>query len=321
MTPRTFSATSTTDEVLEGIDLSGRVAVVTGASAGLGVETSRALAAHGAHVVLAARDLGKAQRVADELALGTGSRALEVMELHLDRPASVRAFAKALLAEHPAVSLLLGNAGVMACPLLRTAEGWEMQMATNHYGHFLLACLLAPALRAGAPSRAVFTSSAGHRFSPVVFEDVHFERRPYDKWAAYGQSKSANVLCAVELDRRLAAAGVHAFGLHPGGIMTELGRHLGAEDIAFIQSRQADREKGGMPKFKTVEQGAATQVWAATAPELAGRGGLYLEDCQVSGTTPPPGSVGCEAWALDPVQAARLWEHSEATLGEAFALA
>jgi len=319
MTARTFSAASTADEVLEGTDLSGRVAVVTGASAGLGVETSRALAAHGALVVLAARDLAKARRAADEIARSTGSRALEVMELHLDRPASVREFAKALLARHPAVPMLLANAGVMACPLRRTAEGWEMQMATNHYGHFLLACLLAPALRAGAPARAVFTSSAGHRFSPVVFDDVHFERRPYDKWAAYGQSKTANVLCALELDRRLAAEGVRAFALHPGGIATELGRHLDADDIAFIRGRQRG-SGGGAPVWKSVAQGAATQVWAATAPELAGRGGLYLEDCQISGTTPPAGGVGCQAWALDPVQAERLWRHSEAALGESFAL-
>jgi NAD(P)-dependent dehydrogenase (short-subunit alcohol dehydrogenase family) len=195
-----------------------------------------------------------------------------------------------------------------------------MQMATNHYGHFLLGCLLAPALRAGAPARVAVTSSAGHQFSPVVFDDVHFERRPYDKWLAYGQSKTANVLFAVELDRRLAAAGVRAFGLHPGGIMTELGRHLGPADIKFIQSRQRDRESAGGPKFKSIPAGAATQVWAATAPELAGRGGLYLEDCQVSGTTPPPGSVGCQPYALDPAAAARLWEHSEATLGESFSL-
>jgi NAD(P)-dependent dehydrogenase (short-subunit alcohol dehydrogenase family) len=207
----------------------------------------------------------------------------------------------------------------MACPLARTPEGWEMQFATNHLGHFLLTALLVPALRAGAPARIANTSSGGHRFSPVVFEDVHFERRPYDKWAAYGQAKSANVLHAVELDRRLAAHGVRAFGVHPGMIVTELGRHLTPDDIAQLQARAKERSSSGVSSWKTPQQGAATQCWAVTAPELEGRGGLYLEDCQVSGTTPPPGSLGAEAWALDPEAAARLWAVSEETLGERFA--
>ena len=220
--------------------------------------------------------------------------------LALDRPDSVRAFAKSWLAENRALHLLLNNAGVMACPLARTPEGWEMQFATNHLGHFLLTALLAPALRAAGGARVANTSSGGHRFSAVVFEDIHFERRPYDKWAAYGQAKSANVLHAVELDRRLAGAGVRAFGVHPGMIVTELGRHLTPEDIEQLQARASDRESAGMPSWKTPQQGAATQCWAVTAPELAGRGALYLEDCQISGTTPPPGSLGAEAWALDP---------------------
>jgi NAD(P)-dependent dehydrogenase (short-subunit alcohol dehydrogenase family) len=164
-------------------------------------------------------------------------------------------------------------------------------------------------------------SSAGHTFSPVVFEDIHFERRPYDKWQAYGQSKSANVLFAVELDRRLAGAGVRAFALHPGGIVTELGRHLDAADVAQIRARADERAKSGKSYWKTPEQGAATQLFAATAPELDGRGGLYLEDVQVSGIEPCPGGVGCAPWALDPEAAKRLWSVSEATLGESFGLA
>jgi NAD(P)-dependent dehydrogenase (short-subunit alcohol dehydrogenase family) len=315
---RRFDSQSTTDQVLEGIDLSGKVAIVTGASGGLGAETARALAAHGASVTLTARDTAKAEAVADTIRAAHPSARLDVRSLALDRPDDVRAFAKSWLAEHPKLSLLLNNAGVMACPLERTAEGWEMQFATNHLGHFLLTALLVPALRAGAPARVVDTSSGGHRMSPVVFEDIHFERRPYDKWAAYGQAKSANVLHAVELDRRLAAHGVRAFGVHPGMIMTELGRHLTAEDIRELQARAKQRSSSGIASWKTPQQGAATQCWAATAPELAGRGGLYLEDCQISGTTPPPGSLGAEGWALDPEAAAQLWAVSEEMLGEKF---
>jgi NAD(P)-dependent dehydrogenase (short-subunit alcohol dehydrogenase family) len=267
------------------------------------------------------RDLAKTERVAEAIRSGTGNRAVSVMELHLERPASVRAFAKAFLASHRALHMLIGNAGVMACPLQRTAEGWEMQFATNHLGHFLLGCLLAPALRAASPSRVVSVSSAGHTFSPVVFEDIHFERRPYDKWQAYGQSKSANVLFAVELDRRLAQAGVRAFALHPGGIVTELGRHLDAADIALIRARADERAKSGKAHWKTPQQGAATQLFAATAPELDGLGGRYLEDVQISGVEPCPNGVGCSPWALDPEAAKRLWSVSEAALGESFPLA
>jgi NAD(P)-dependent dehydrogenase (short-subunit alcohol dehydrogenase family) len=319
--PRRFDSKSTTDLVLDGIDLAGKIAIVTGASGGLGAETARALASRGAAVTLTARDVAKAEQVAASIRAAHPGARLAVRPLTLDRPDSVRAFAKGWLAENRTLHLLLDNAGVMACPLARTPEGWEMQFATNHLGHFLLTALLVPALRAGAPARVAITSSGGHRFSPVVFEDIHFERRPYDKWAAYGQSKTANVLHAVELDRRLAGAGVRAFGIHPGMIITELGRHLTPEDIQQLQSRAKDRESSGMASWKTPPQGAATQCWAVTAPELEGRGGLYLEDCQVSGTTPPPGSLGAEAWALDPEAARRLWSVSEETLGERFPLA
>jgi NAD(P)-dependent dehydrogenase (short-subunit alcohol dehydrogenase family) len=237
------------------------------------------------------------------------------MELELSVPASVRAFAEAYLKRHEALHLLVNNAGVMACPLARTAEGWEMQFATNHLGHFLLSGLLLPALRAGAPSRVVNVSSRGHRFSPVVFEDIHFEERPYDKWASYGQAKTANVLFAVEWERRFGREGIHAYALHPGAIMTELGRHLSAEDVQELQSRAPS----GRLEWKTVPAGAATSVYAATAPELEGRGGLYLEDAQVSGPRTEEGAeTGYEAWAMDAQAARRLWEVSEQTLGVTF---
>src|SRR5215470_2598966 len=294
---RTFDRSSTSDQVLDGLDLSGRVALVTGASGGLGAETARALAAHGARVVLAARDVAKAGRVADAIRAATPGAALEVGELHLERPASVRAFAKEILGRHRALHMLINNAGVMACPLARTAEGWEMQFATNHLGHFLLAGLLTPQLVASAPSRVVSVSSRGHRFSPVVFEDIHFQRRPYDKWSSYGQSKTANVLFAVELDRRLARQRVRANALHPGGIVTELGRHLSQDDIKELMSRAP----GGKMEWKTPEQGAATSVWAATAPELEGKGGLYLDDCQIASLrTSPDDPGGYEGYARDP---------------------
>jgi NAD(P)-dependent dehydrogenase (short-subunit alcohol dehydrogenase family) len=304
--------------VLETIDLSGKLALVTGASSGLGVETARALAAKGARVVMAARDVAKTEQQASAIRAKHPSARLEVMELHLDKPASVRAFAKAFLAKHPRLNFLIGNAGVMACPLMRTAEGWEMQFATNHLGHFLLANSLLPALTAGAPSRVISVSSAGHQFSPVVFDDIHFEKRAYDKWASYGQSKTANILFAVEFDRRFAARGVRAFSNHPGGIRTELGRHLTPDDIKLLTERASQRASKGVMTWKEVEQGASTQVWGATAPELNGKGGLYLEETQISGTAPPPGCAGCTAYALDPENAKRLWAVSEQLLGESF---
>jgi len=297
--------------VLEGIDLRGRLALVTGASSGLGAESARALAARGAAVAMTGRDVAKTERVAAAIREQTGNPALEVYALHLEALESVRAFARAFLARHSALHLLLANAGVMACPLARTAEGFELQLATNHIGHFLLASLLAPALRAGAPARVVAVSSAGHQFASVDFADPHFERRPYDKWTAYGQSKTANIWFARELDRRLAADGVRGFAIHPGMIATELGRHLTGDDITLLRERARQRESAGRTSFKGIPEGAATQVYAATAPELAGKGGLYLEDCQVSGVEACPGGAGCAPWAFDDAGAARLWSLSE----------
>ena len=200
----------------------------------------------------------------------------------------------------------------MATPLGRTADGFEMQLGTNHLGHFLLTCLLAPALVAAAPARVVNLSSGGHVISDIDWDDPNFERRAYDKWIAYGQSKTANVLFTVELERRLGTRGVHAFAVHPGMIMTDLGRHLTSEDIAALQTMAKSGPGGGLPPFKSIPEGAATTVWAATAPELAERGGTYLADCAISSEHAP-----C---ALDPAAAKRLWTLSEQLVGETFAL-
>ena len=316
MGDREFDQDSTAEQVSEGIDLRGRRALVTGASGGLGAETARVLALRGAAVTLTARDVPKGEKVAAEIRSQTGNDAIDVMALELVSPASVRAFAEAYLGRHGALQLLVNNAGVMACPLSRTAQGWEMQFATNHLGHFLLTGLLLPALRAGAPARVVNVSSRGHRFSPVVFDDIHFERRPYDKWSAYGQAKSANCLFALELDRRCAGDGVGSFSLHPGAIVTELGRHMSPEDMAELRSRAP---AGGFV-WKTVPCGAATSVYAATAPELDGMGGQYLEDCRIAGPrASADAEVGYAPWALDPDAARRLWDVSEQTLGVRFA--
>lgn len=313
--PATFGPTTTTEEVLDGIDLGGTIALVTGGSSGLGQETARALAAHGAEVILTARDVPKGEAVAAGIRASTGNQRVAVEALELGSLASVRAFADRVLANMPRLDLLINNAGVMACPQGKTADGFELQFGSNHLGHFLATCLLVPVLRKSAASRVVSLSSRGHHMSPVVFDDVQFERRPYDKWQSYGQAKTANVLFAVELERRLGARGTHAFAVHPGAIVTELGRHLQPEDIQFLQSRSR-----GM-QFKSVEQGAATSCFAATAPELAGRGGLYLEDCHVAEINDAPDALdGVKSYALDRDNAARLWELSERLVGARFDL-
>lgn len=313
--PATFGPTTTTNEVLDGIDLTGTIAVVTGGSSGLGQETARALAAHGAEVTLTARDVPKGEAVAGDIRASTGNQRVGVEALELGSLAAVRAAAERVLAKLPRIDLLIDNAGVMACPFAKTADGFELQFGSNHLGHFLFTCLLVPALLRGTASRVVCLSSRGHHIAPVDFDDVNFERRPYDKWQSYGQAKTANVLFAVELDRRLASRGPRAFAVHPGAIVTELGRHLQPEDIQYLQTRSR-----GM-QFKTVEQGAATSCFAATAPELAGRGGLYLEDCHVAEVNDAADALdGVKSYALDRANAARLWETSERLVGQRFPL-
>ena len=309
-----FGETTTADEVLEGIDLSGTRAVVTGASTGLGEETTRALAAHGAAVTMAVRDQARGDAAAERIRAAVPDADLEVRILELASLASVRDFAAGFLAEHDRIDLLINNAGIMACPQGTTEDGFDLQFGTNHLGHFLLSMLLAPALVAAAPSRLVSLSSAGHRFSPVDLDDPNFERTEYDAWGAYGRAKSANALFAVGFDHRFAAQGVRAFSVHPGGIITELGRHLTDETLGVMVKAMEGATKPR--EFKTVPQGAATTVWAATSPDLDGKGGLYLEDCAVAEITDDPNNrEGVRLWAVDPHIADDLWDLSEKMVG------
>jgi NAD(P)-dependent dehydrogenase (short-subunit alcohol dehydrogenase family) len=276
--------------------------VVTGASAGIGVETARSLAGAGAHVVMAVRDKAKGEAAAEAIRASVPNASLELGELDLASLESVRTFAAWLLERHPRIDLLVNNAGVMAPPLERTTEGFELQLGTNHLGHFLLTNLVTPALLAGAPARVINLSSRGHMRGDINWEDPHWRTREYDKWEGYGQSKTANILFTVELDRRLREQGVRSFALHPGVIRTELSRHLTRDDVSTLQSRVP----GGKLEFKTIEQGAATSVWAATSPDLDGKGGLYLDDCNIGDPAP---------YAVDPQSAARLWTWSEEQVG------
>ena len=304
---RAFGAESTTDEVLEGQDLGGTTVLVTGASAGLGVETVRSLAAHGASVVGVVRVAAKGENAL----AGAGVEGdVELVEADLASLSSVRTFTDRFLdrGRPDRIDVLIANAGVMACPEGKTADGFETQFGTNHLGHFVLVNRLLPLLLTGAPARIVNLSSAGHRFSDVDVDDPNFETTPYDPWVAYGRSKTANVLFAVELDRRLRDRGVRATAVHPGGIVTELGRHLTEETIASLQAARGDRKM----TWKSVPQGAATSVWAGFVAPASEVGGRYCEDCAVSPVVEDqvqmPGVMG---YALDAGSARRLWARSE----------
>jgi len=305
-----MSFETTTDDVLAGVDLRGKIAIVTGASTGLGLETARALASTGAQVVLAGRDASRIEAAANTILEREPDAMLEQGVVDLTSLASVRAFAEWYGSSHDRLHLLINNAGVMYTPFEHTAEGFEMQFGTNHVGHFLLTCLLVPSLLADPPSRVVNLSSGGHMGSDIVWDDVNFERREYDKFAAYGQSKTANILFSLELDRRLGGRGVHAYAVHPGMIATELGRYMTKDDFQALIDRAKSAPSGGLPPYKTIEQGAATSVWAATAPELEDQGGTYLADAEVTDQHAP--------WARDPDSAARLWTLSEELVGQKF---
>ncbi len=312
-----FGHDSTAMEVIAGIDLRGKNAIVTGASSGIGIETARALAAAGAEVTLPVRNSEKGETVAAAIRSTTGNDHVRAAKLDLSDFASVRRFAEAFMATGKPLHLLINNAAIMACPLTRSAEGYEAQFATNHLGHFLLTGHLTPALKAGAPSRVVALSSIGHRLSPIHFDDIHFARRAYDKWLAYGQAKTANALFAVELNRRLSPAGVTANAVHPGGIMTGLQQHLTQEEMNAMG--WFDQDGKPHPVFKTIEGGASTSVWAATAPELEGKGGWYLEDCNEGEPAVPEKRMsGYFPHAVDKEAAARLWKVSEEMVGEVF---
>ncbi|MFI6535876.1 SDR family NAD(P)-dependent oxidoreductase [Nonomuraea sp. NPDC050547] len=311
-----FGATSTTGDVLRGIDLGGRLAIVTGGASGLGLETTRALAEAGAHVVALARRPEEAEEAVK------GIDGVEVGELDLADLDSVRGFAERFLASGRAVNLMVNNAGVMACPPARVGPGWEAQFAINHLGHYALVNLLWPAIADGA-ARVVSLSSRGHQLSGIRWPDVHFTGG-YDKWQAYGQAKTANALFAVHLDALGEDAGVRAFSVHPGVVATSLARHIPREEM--IANGWMDEEGAIDPSaFKTVAQGAATQVWAATSPSLAGMGGLYCEDGDVAPPAPPAPADGAltegvREHACDPDQAARLWALSAGLTGlDAFA--
>jgi NAD(P)-dependent dehydrogenase (short-subunit alcohol dehydrogenase family) len=318
-----FNAASTTDEVLAGVDLSGTRVLVTGVSAGLGVETARVLAAHGAQVVGTARDLAKAERatqvVRDQAANGGG---IELVELDLASLASVRAAADKLVADGRTFDVVIANAGVMATPLGHTVDGFETQFGTNHLGHFVFVNRIASLIKDGG--RLVNLASSGHRYADVDLDDPNFEHTAYEPMVAYGRSKTANILFAVEFDRRHKDRGVRATALHPGGIQTELGRHIGEDTLEQVIGRiNAELAEQGQPPFqwKTIPQGAATTVWAglvASAEEVAAR---YCENCHVSQVTDGlinPVSEGVRSYALDPENAKALWAKSEEMVGERF---
>jgi NAD(P)-dependent dehydrogenase (short-subunit alcohol dehydrogenase family) len=306
-----FGSESTAAEVVADVDLTGKRATVTGGSSGIGVETARALAAAGAEVTLAVRNAEAGRSVAEDITATTGNADLRVAELDLAAPRSIAAFVASWTGP---LDVLVNNAGVMAIPDLQlTPEGWELQFATNHLGHFALAVGLHDALaKASAGARIVSLSSRGHLRSPVIFEDINFASRPYEPLVAYGQSKTANVLFAVEASRRWADEGVTANAVHPGAVATtNLSRHLDPDELERIKA-------AGVYHYKSVEQGAATSVLVATSPELDGIGGRYFQDCNeapvVDPATAEETGAGVADYAVDPANAERLWELSEATL-------
>ncbi|MFF8863764.1 SDR family NAD(P)-dependent oxidoreductase [Streptomyces sp. NPDC015139] len=308
-----FGATSTADDVLRGVDLTGKLALVTGGYSGIGLETTRALVKAGAHVAVPARRPATAEQAL------AGLSGVELDELDLGDLDSVRGFAERFLASGRTLDIVIDSAGIMACPETRVGPGWEAQFATNHLGHFALVNRLWPAIAPGG-ARVVSVSSRGHHFSGIRWDDVHW-RRGYDKWEAYGQAKTANVLFAVHLDRLGRDSGVRAFALHPGGIITPLQRHLPKAEMVERGWIDEDGNPLNPEGFKTPPQGAATQVWAATSPQLDGLGGVYLEDCDIAEpATEGEERTGVKAWATDPEQAARLWALSAELTGvDAFA--
>src|SRR6202047_4943857 len=321
-----FGATSTTDDVLSGVNLKGQRILVTGVSAGIGVETARSLAAHGAQVIGTARDLTKAKaatgQVRKDAAANGGS--FELVELDLANLKSVRACADRLLAKGEAFDVVIANAGVMATPFGHTADGFETQFGTNHLGHFVLVNRIASLIRNGG--RLINLSSAGHRYSNVDLDDPNFERTPYEPFVAYGRSKTANILFAVEFDRRHRSRGIRGAAVHPGGIRTELDRYIDSSRLDKIVeeiNQQLAAQGKGPFQWKTIPQGAATSVWAAVVASADEVGGRYCENCHVGrivgdDLTITAISEGVRGYALDATNAEALWKKSEQLVGESF---
>jgi NAD(P)-dependent dehydrogenase (short-subunit alcohol dehydrogenase family) len=322
-----FGATSTTEDVLSGVNLQGKRILVTGVSAGLGVETARALAAHGAHVVGAARDVTKAEAATAEVRGDAAAHggSFELVTLDLASLKSVRACATELIAKGEPFDLVIANAGVMATPLGHTVDGFETQFGTNHLGHFVLVNRIAPLMRNG--SRLINLASSGHRFANVDLQDPNFEHTAYEPFIGYGRSKTANILFAVAFDQRHRGRGVRAAAVHPGGIQTELGRHMGDEQLAamVVQINKQEAAQGRGPfQWKTIPQGAATSVWAGVVAPADEIGGRYCENCHVGNIVADdvaisPISEGVRGYALDAGTAQALWQKSEEMVGEFFA--
>jgi NAD(P)-dependent dehydrogenase (short-subunit alcohol dehydrogenase family) len=310
-----YGDTTTALQVVEGVDLNGRRAVVTGASSGIGVETARALAHAGAQVTLAVRDIRAGERVAADIARTSGRDDIKVAFLDLADLATIDAFTTSWRGP---LHILVNNAGVMDSPYGTTSQGWETQFGINHLGHFALATGLHEALRAAGDARVVAVSSSGHASSPVVFEDLFFQHRAYTPELAYGQSKTANALFAVELTRRWAPDGITGNALMPGGIWTPLQRHWSAEKRRSNEEQARQAEAAGVFRMKTPEQGAATSVFLAASPQVQGIGGRYFEDCHEAEVVEQlQGIKGVLAYALDPSAARRLWDVSEQLIAEA----
>ncbi|MDX2208961.1 MAG: oxidoreductase [Sphingopyxis sp.] len=313
-----FHAKSTGAEVLTGIDLSGKVAIVTGGYSGIGLETTRALAAAGAKVIVPVRDPAKGENALAGVVGDVSSAALDLGNL-----GSVRSFAADMADSLSRLDILINNAGIMACPEARVGPAWEAQFGTNHLGHMALTLGLMKLIQRTEGARVVALSSTGHKRSGIRWDDVHFTAAPYDKWDAYGQSKSANALFANTLSRRLAPSGGLAFSVHPGGIFTPLQRHLTVEETTMLGWTNADGTPSELAKrgFKTAEQGCSTSLWAATSPLLAGKPGVYCEDCEVAVPTDPASPMaryaGCEAHICEEEAAERLWSMSETMLAQA----
>jgi NAD(P)-dependent dehydrogenase (short-subunit alcohol dehydrogenase family) len=302
-----FGPKTTAAEVATGIDLGGKTVIVTGGASGIGAETTRVLSVAGARVIVGVRDPRKAERAL------SGMKNVEAWPLDLADPGSIDTFARRFVDSGRALDTLVNNAGIMATPLMRDARGYEMQLATNHLGHFQLTARLWEPLRRARGARVVCLSSIGHRRAEVDLEDPNFQRRPYDKWEAYGQSKSANSLFAVELDRRGWEHGIRAFAVHPGGILTGLVRHMTDEELAAYGIVREGGELRSTVEVKTVEQGAATSVWCAVSRALSDKGGVYCEDCDIAVAVPGNSEAlsGVRPWAIDKATARALWGLSE----------